>query len=103
MKVTFANVTSRGATQVTTSAVKGSLPPGFQRRPAAVADEIETTAAFTESTPASNRTEARGRAAEDQPGGALGHDVHVGLVGVDIRSRDEAAAERCERLAIAEQ
>jgi hypothetical protein len=47
VKVTYATVISRGATQVTTSSVKRRPPPRFQGRSGAVAYEIETTAAYS--------------------------------------------------------
>ena len=46
VKVTFATVTSRGVTQVTSSAVKDSLPTNFQRRPSTLAYHVETTATY---------------------------------------------------------
>ena len=45
--VTFSWVSSRGSTQVTTSATGATPPPGVQLRPGALYYDVETTAGFT--------------------------------------------------------
>ena len=44
---TFSSVSSRGSTQLTTSAAGAAPPPGVQLRPGALYYDVETTAAFT--------------------------------------------------------
>lgn len=47
VKVTFATITSRGATRATSSLVKQTPPPGLQPRPGTLAYNLATTAAYS--------------------------------------------------------